>query len=265
MNKMIHAEMRLSNCSAELYINDIPIKKSDTPFISIPVHEYLVDGENTVALVIEPGRTPAQARIIGTEKDPEGMVATMRLAKYPVGEFTEDESAQVLVSRTWNGKSGEDKTFPKLLIEKIDLGKNFGRWAWQDAKKLKLNDTMIKKIIEVVKIVHNAYALGKGEPIVQLCHTFTEEVSRAYPSQSPDESDAEFINLLKEYRSNDDWVIEPLDSKQFDFRLCADTRLIEIIDKNWLPTVRSKPMKDGRPISFHMFLGIFDEKLQILR
>ena len=61
--KMIHVEMEHKNCSAEVYINDIPLDKydaGDQPFISIPAHEYLIDGINKLELVVNPGPTPSQ-------------------------------------------------------------------------------------------------------------------------------------------------------------------------------------------------------------
>ena len=62
---MIHYELRLEGCVAEVWLNDIPLARVDGTKMAVHTrvaHGYLVPGENVLELVAAPGATPAVSR-----------------------------------------------------------------------------------------------------------------------------------------------------------------------------------------------------------
>lgn len=88
---------------------------------------------------------------------------------------------------------------------------------------------------------------------------------------APEAGRARTKRIYRERAAEPDWAMEPLDPERFDFRLCADGRLVEIIDKDWQATVRSVPLDDyGGPegkgaCDYPMMLGKIKGKFHILR
>src|SRR6266545_8103809 len=61
----IIAEAETTECTVEVYINGIPVGLCGLGArnrISMPVHEYLVDGKNELAVLVNPGDTPATSQ-----------------------------------------------------------------------------------------------------------------------------------------------------------------------------------------------------------
>ena len=57
-------EAQVTGCSAELYVNDIPVTQvgvGQASSVALPVNHYLATGANTLALLVNPGPTPASA------------------------------------------------------------------------------------------------------------------------------------------------------------------------------------------------------------
>jgi hypothetical protein len=61
----IIVEAETKSCAVEIYINDIPVGLcglGPTRKFTRPVHEYLIDGENELAVLINPGDSPSAAK-----------------------------------------------------------------------------------------------------------------------------------------------------------------------------------------------------------
>ena len=60
----IVVEADVLDCAVELYVNDIPVELCGigaSRRTAIPIHEFLVDGQNELALLINPGDSPQTA------------------------------------------------------------------------------------------------------------------------------------------------------------------------------------------------------------
>jgi hypothetical protein len=263
--KMIHAEIRLKGCAAEMYVNGIPLTKIEAPpqsFISMPVPQYLLDGTNLLELVVNPGPTPSQARTPQGKKPAKGMSAEVRLVRYPVGVFTGDLSGEILAKAEWSGKDDEE-AFPILLSTSCDLGAQFGRWAWQDATKITLNDATRVEILTVVRNVYNAYQSGKADFILNLDRIRITEAAQAYPGSDIAQDNQLFSRDLTANIANPNWQMLPFDEAQFDFRLAAQGRLVECIRKDWNQIVAGKIKEDI--LDYPMFLAKIKGQWQIVR
>ncbi len=63
-NYGIVLEAETTDCTIEIYLNDIPVGLcgiGGSRALSRPIHEYLLDGENEIGVIVNPGDTPAKA------------------------------------------------------------------------------------------------------------------------------------------------------------------------------------------------------------
>ncbi|MFH1897407.1 MAG: hypothetical protein ABH886_04100 [Candidatus Desantisbacteria bacterium] len=267
-NKVIYAEMRIKNCKAELYVNDIPLEchdARDLPFIATPVHQYLIDGINEIELIINPGHTPSQARKGNYKMDTAGMWADVRLVRYPEGVFTGDPSGEILANVVWEGKKGKEEVFPKILSAKVDLEPMFGRWAWQDAEKIVLNEKTVSEILDVVKIVHEDVKRGSSNQILQLAKNMHMDTCRAYPLRKLSQIEQRVSKSLIKKAQQKDWAVDPLNPSMFDFRVCANGHMVEIINKDWNDTIMGHLKDSGDDYPFSMFLSRINGVWHIVR
>jgi hypothetical protein len=265
--KMIHAELTVKNCSAEIYLNDIPLKKlngNEQSFISIPAHQFLVPGTNVLEIVVNPGGTPSSARIGGAELPVAGIVAEARVMRYAEGMFTGDPGGEKLAEAVWRPGAAATEQFPKLVRAQFDCGAGFGRWAWQDAQALDLKRDM-PAISNLVQVVHEAFRTGQAGPVLERGSLRLIEGAKAYPARTLESIRKMQAGYFESNVQEEGWAVEPLDPAQADYRLCADGRMIEIVNKNWQPTIRSKPVKSGDVFPFPMFLSKIDGKFVIIR
>ena len=268
--KMIHVEMEHKNCSAEVYINDIPLDKydaGDQPFISIPAHEYLIDGINKLELVVNPGPTPSHAKRGSLKLDTTSIFGKARLVRYPVGVFTGDPSAEVLAEVIYRGKKGNQEMFPKVLSTNVDLGPMFGHWAWQDAETVMLDRKTVDSVMNYVKVIQEAYGKGDGELIIKKSKIELDETHRAYPARNRANSERLFIRDMQENSILPGWKIEPLNSILPDLRVVANGKMIEAIARDWKPLVRTKPIPEynNDVFDYQMFLSKINGEWQIVR
>jgi hypothetical protein len=265
--KMIHVELNITNCSAEVYLNDIPLKKLDTPqqpLISIPAQQFLIEGTNCLELVVHPGKTPSLAKQGAARFSVPGAAAEARVVRYVEGMYTGDPAAEKLAVVSWHAQGAEPETFPKILDKEFNLHPAFGRWAWQDADTIDLRKDG-QAIRKVVQAVFEAFRTGEAAAVLQLGALRLEEGARAYPARSLDSLRRRQADYFTRNATREGWAVEPLDDAQFDFRICAKGKMVEIIDRNWQPTIRSKPMQSGDVFPFPMFLSKLKGQFVVIR
>src|SRR3982751_3579289 len=69
----IALEAETTDCTIEIYVNDIPVGLcglGGSRKLSRPIHEYLLDGENELAVLVNPGDTPASVRQFSRQSRP---------------------------------------------------------------------------------------------------------------------------------------------------------------------------------------------------
>ena len=258
IDHMIYVEVNKQNCEVELYINGIPVarlsaKESST---SEPAHQYLIDGANEIELLIYPGQTPSQARTAQRELGAKGAYAMAKLVKYPVGVYPGDASGEILGMIKWSGQETKKEMFPKSVTTKIELGPLFGRWQWQDAEPLTLDKKTLSEISAYVEKFYAAFLASNGQEIQKLARVRLEEGGKALPGKDTAQADALFLRDVGERKQNKHWKVTPLRPALFDFRLCAQGRMVEIVNTDWEPTIRGVFNDNSDdPYTYPMFLS----------
>lgn len=262
---MIHAELKVRGCIAELYINDIPLKRLDSTeqnFISIPVNQYVRIQKNVLTVVVFPGPTPARCRESQGIHEVKGASAQGRLVTYNEGDFTGGDAGEVSCEVKWEG-SPQPAQVPIVLSSEGSKLRSFGSWSWETAPPLSLQNDKTEILSNVQKI-HALFRDGNGTELLKLMRTYIDETVRAFPVWSPADLEGSITTSVGRNPTRENGI-EELHPDKFSFRLCADGRLVECIDENWLPIIRSKPQADGWFYPFPIFLGRTPNGLQILR
>lgn len=267
IDQMIYVEVNKQNCDVELYVNGIPMRRSsiNQAVASIPAHQYLVDGVNEIELVVNPGPTPTQARTAQRELDATGVHAVARLVKYPVGVYPGDTSGEVLGTVQWTGQSSKKEVFPKVVTAKIDLGSMFGRWQWQDAEQVMMDKKTLSEVTNYAANFFAAFSASNGQEMLNFAHLRLEEGSKAYPGKVLAEDNSLFLRDVEERKKNTHWKVTPLQPALFDFRVCANGRMVEMVNSDWKPPFRGTFEGSDEEYSYRMFLSKIKGQWKMVR
>jgi len=138
--EMVHIDLQVESCNAEVFLNGIPvgfINHKKQTFLSLQVHKYLLNGENELELIINPGKTPSTARSkTDLPKPSNGMIAKTRITRYKQGEYADGENGTPLCEIIWTGNES-DIQFPLILKKATQITRQNPPTAWPDADKIK--------------------------------------------------------------------------------------------------------------------------------
>jgi hypothetical protein len=263
-DSVIYAELERRVCAAELRVNGLPVSflaREAGVFGTRAAHEFLVPGKNRVALWIEPGPKPSLAEAEHKESLPESAVAIGRLVRYPAGAFTEAENGEVLAQLEWRS-TGDEEAFPQVLEEDVDLGELYGRWSWQDAPELVLDDALAAEAHAVLVRVAMAIRAGDLGAFWAATDVRIRDAMRAYPALDEEAARDELGEFLSLYQEIPDPVF-PLRTAHHDFRLVAGNRVLQCVDDDFQPSLRLRDPEDGSPIPHALLLARVKENGQL--
>jgi hypothetical protein len=266
-------ECRVEHCTAEFYINDIPVIRRGQTMGTVfdgPVNHLLVNGTNEIAILLEPGPAPGTAIRGGQygrcrKKLPENARAAVRLARYPYGAISGGPDAEPLLEAQWlSPENGDPVVLPLVVTTAEDLGPMFGTWAWESAPPLSLDmDTRVAIGNAVSEILH-PLDRGDADPFVWCGAPRSEEIEKAFDLPQGTKKAQILMGIIRD-AANPWWGMEPLDPGSFDLRLCARNRLVQIMATDWRPALREKPSPSGERSYYDMMLGLLDDQWRILR
>lgn len=263
-------ECAVEGCTAEFYINDIPVVLRGEAFGKYyggQCNQYLVDGENEIEIVVNPGPMPGEAlageggrrsRIVPDKEAKAGAI----LSVYPYGAVVRGPERENLMSVHWTAKEDTAEFFPKVASSLKDLGPLFGPWDWETSKPFSLDDAEAEEIGAALETLHKSLAEGDPEPYIRMIQKGFANVEHAYSLKPGDKETHVRIGTRSDSRQHW-WGLEPLDPGQYDFRLCGRNRLVQIVDRNWEPPLKEKPDDEGGVSTYPMLMGRKDKNLEI--
>ncbi len=268
---ILHAQLEVTDCTAELWVNGVPairIVASPTriPIESLAVAQLLIPGTNLIELLVEPGPTPSLARTEKRILPFKKMKASARLIRFRDGSSGLPEDGDILAETffRWEDASLEQQQFPQSSAKQIELGPAFGRWAWQDAPELSLDDTLLAEARSVLDDVEAAIRAFHADRFWQLTELQIKDVLRAYPAVTEEYLRGDLATMFNHYRKMKDPVMKRSPEDQ-DFRLVAGGKLLQCIDKDWSTAFKLRDPDDGGPVPYSIFLARIDGQLRIVR
>jgi hypothetical protein len=270
-DRVLHAQLHVDKCTAELFFNGIPLVRIDptkrTAFESRPVEELVVPGTNRLELVVEPGSHPSVARTELRQMDTGDAWAEARLISFPDGVFVEPENGTVLAAVRFEKplpNEATSRTMPTTLYAEAELGAANGRWAWQDAPVLEPGEALFAEARAVLEELATLYKKADTGAIWAYFEAQTKDMARAYPAFTEAMARNELEVMTAHHTKIADRVL-PFRPEEHDFRLVAGGRLLETIDRDWKGSLRIKDPDDGTEMPVTHLLGRIDGRLRVVR
>ncbi len=239
--KVIYAEVEARSCTADLYVNGVPIpgvrRRTIFEKFGVSIQQWIVSDKNELTLVVDVEGSPSTNTAPREEKPRSDAQATGRFVEYEEGVIASPDNGRVLGQVTYLGSEDESEEAPRVRSISVDLPVQYGRWLWQDAPVLTLDDAARAEAVSVLESVQNALFGGDLGRMLDLVKVRWEEVDRAYPGRNDGDDRASLGSWLSELASEPHRRL-PLRPSEHDFRLVAGGRVIECIDKDFMPSLR---------------------------
>lgn len=269
LDRVLHAQIQVERCTAELYLNGIPLVRihpKRTAFESRAVEELIVPGKNRLELLVEPGSHPSVARTESRRLELGDAWAVARLVSFPDGVFTEPENGTLLGEVRFDRPPGLEgpRTVPQSLVAEVDLGAANGKWAWQDAPVLEPGEALTLEARAVLAELAAAYRTGSVTAIWALFEGPTKDMARAYPAFTEAMARSELETMTAHYMRIPDRVL-PLEPEQHDFRVVGGGRLLECVDLDWQGSLRLRDPDDGSTMPVSQLLARIGGRLRVVR
>ncbi|GEM_PF-2500277 len=264
-------ECTASGVNAEFYLNDIPIIRRGPELgrsYGGPCNQYLIDGVNELSAILVPGDSPSESlhskggrqRI----KLEEEAFVKAELSIYPFGAVMGGPAKKVLMSIDWKLEANQWMVFQKAIGARMDLGKLFGEWEWQKAPRIELNEETVKEIHKFIEDLHLSLAAGDPDLFLELGEPRLKDLEKAFDSP-PGEKEELIRKVTLDDAEQDWWGMEDINPDDYDLRLCAHDKMVEIINKKWKPILQESPDLEGGVGTYSMTISKLDDQWKIVR
>lgn len=261
----LHVDARGTRAEAEL--NGFPLLRATLApedGAEAAVQQFLVPGENEIVLRVEPGSRPSLAAGERRALSRPGALAVAQLVRYPDGALLYPENGTVLAEVAWSPAGDEAEVFPIERRVTVNLGAAFGRWAWQDAPALALDEATVAEARGVLEALGRAMFLGPAAEYKRLLAISAGEALRAYPAWNHADQDAYLDRLAASYQRAPDPGFR-LDPDRHDFRLVAGGRVIQCVDDDFRGSLRIPRPDGGREMRSCVYLARVGGALRVVR
>lgn len=270
IDSMIHVDCRVQACSTEFFINDIPIQFMDSNqqlFYTKVAHRYLIPGKNKLKMVVFPNQTPSianqkyQADIPISEK----AHAIIRIVEYRVGSVPDElDNAKVYAELSIPLNKIKNQNIKPFIFEvlfEIPDGL-FPAWYWTKCEPINLMDEQLL-IRAFAGKIHRLFETGNGQELANLCKEKIADTGAAIPARGPMSMYKSLVESVNSIHI-DKVEVHSFDLNIQDFRLCADGRFVQMINRDWQSTIRTKETESGYTYPFNYFIGKLNGNLQIV-
>ena len=257
-----HLDLRLMDCAVDVWLNDIPLQRAsagpDAKLLTLPVAEYVREGDNLLTVVPYPGPTPSASREPQVAKVSPDARFEARLVFYEEGEFPGSGGGREAIAVA---AGGDVPMALRPVSNKRALRVAGVPWAWQRATVLRLTPEERAALGRAIQFAHTAFAARDADQLLNFGQHYFAEYARAYPAISAAARAERFRKGFAALPDDPPWKVAPLDPSSIELRLCAEGRLVEVIDRQFRPLLRAESL----PYPFPMFIGLLDGQLQMLR
>jgi hypothetical protein len=170
----------------------------------------------------------------------------------------------VLCKVEWTAGDTGSEVFPIERRGHVNLAAAFGRWAWQDAPALTLDDALVAEARAVLDAYGRALCRGSAAAFEQvIAATFADQV-RAFPDWPAAEQRELLARLCDHYRAAPDPGFS-VDPARNDFRLIASGRVLQCVDDDFQGSLRLCDPDDGSEVRMPLCLARIDGVLRPIR
>lgn len=266
MERLLFLRLQVQGCSAEALINDIPLGRANAPAgtLCLPVHEFLIEGENEISLVIQPHqpgvKPPPQLTQVA-----DGVVgASVRLLLPRVGRIGSDTEARTVAEVTWAAADGDVYNAPVVVTNRVALPIKFPRWRWLDAPPIDDADAHKPVVAAFLHRIASDLMRGDVDAMLKVSRLRLEELALAY-QQPVAEVVSRFRSRLQLLYATKGLRLVVPGAQELVLRKCANGRLLECLGAGGSPALWAAPTKDGVSSAWPARITIINGQCHILR
>ncbi len=282
IDKIYTAECYAQNVIVEFYINDIPISLRGPGFGSFwgaPINQYLVNKDNKICMIIKPGDIPSRAKtgpVTGRYLACPGAEerALMRICSYPKGALIGGPDANEISRIVWPEKrmvrknveinDFESANYPLAKEEKFSVGKIFKvEKSYQKATSLKVNEKIKLNLSQFLEELHGYIEKGDADKFIELTSFRILDNADSY-GKSINENISLIRDGFKRNMGLNSWELSGLDPQSYDFRLCANDKMVHCIAGDWKPIIREAPGVDNASSYYDIFVSLIKGRWQVV-
>ncbi|WP_077035846.1 hypothetical protein [Pelomonas sp. KK5] len=271
MERLLVLKLEANGCEAEALLNGIPITRCDDarPRSVIPVHEYTLQGENRLELVIFPrpaaepaAAAPAKLRLIATGHES----AHLRILLPRAGSPVDEGSARSLGQIDWQPAADIPFLAPLSLTQDLTLPVSFPRWRWLDAPMHQEAPSaeLHAQCAAFLATLAEDLSRGQTDVFMNACRLRTEELAAAYQRNVETERNRLREALLEGYASQGLQWPAPKAEELF-LRPLANGRMLEALGPDGAPALQSAPDEEGKSWALPLRLAWVENRFYVLR
>lgn len=263
MERLLLLRLRSVGCAAEAWINGVPVLRTPAAggALSLPVHEYLLEGDNDIQLVVEPVAAGARRALRLADA---AMLASLRLLLPRRDQPGSELSARGLCEIDWAAVEGDVVQPPVTERRVVALPIKLPRWRWLDAPPIEDLHAAQPLVAEFVQNIAVSLARGEPEPFLAAARVRFEDLAMAY--QQP------LGELASRWRSRIEMLhatkaLRPVLPALTDvvLRPCAGGRLLECVSPDGQPVLRTEPGPDATQHAWPIRVAVVDGRTHIVR
>lgn len=265
MERLLVMRLQVQGCTAEAFINDIPLGRAGGPATSlcVPVHEYVMEGTNEIRLVVDP--SPAGLPTSTAPRVADGpLSATLRLLLPRVGHVGSDELARALGELAWAVPEGAVFEAGHAVSREVELPIRFPRWRWLDVPVIEDVEAQRKAVVAFLHRIAADMLRGDFQSLLAGSRLRLEELALAYQKPVADLA-ARLVSSLQRLHASKGMKLAVPAAPDIVLRPCAHGRLLDCLDSTGAPVLHTTSTEDSRSFEWPTRLAVVDGHCHIFR
>jgi hypothetical protein len=265
MDRLVIIRLDVRGCSAEVLLNDIPVGRVGPRdgALCMPVHEYLLEGDNEISLVIDPG-APGQPTATAPKFADDTVGVSFRLLVPRTGQVASALTARAVAEIDWAVPAGDVYTSPLTLTRSAVLPVKFPRWRWLDVPEITDIEAQRPLIAAFFQGIAVDLLRGDAESFLTASRLRIEELGQAYGRPV-----AELVTRMRSrlhlLHATKALKMTIPSAPEYVFRSCAGGRLIECLGGTGLPLLSTLPAPDGTSSAWPVRVAVVSGRCHVLR
>ena len=266
MERLMVMRLQAQGCAVEARINDIPVGRIGPlgGVMFLPVHEYLLEGENELSLIIDP-RPPGLSRRPQVPVFAEQAVGARMLLLLPrIGQAADESQARTVAEVAWAVPQGDIYDTPLVSSIGVELPVKFPRWRWLDAPMIDDVEAHRAMVAAFLRSIVVDLLKGEVESYLTASRLRLEELALAYqqPVATVTAKMRARLQLLHATKALKMPIPTPAN---LVLNRCAGRRLLECMNSDGKPILTTAPAADGSVSAWPVRLAVANGRCHILR
>ncbi len=266
MERLMMMRLHAQGCAVEARINDIPVGRIGPQggVVCVAVHEYLLEGDNDLSVVIAP-KAPG---LFGRSKVPvfaERAIAARMLLLLPrIGQIGHESQARTVAEVVCAVPEGDVYDTPLVTARSVELPVKFPRWRWLDAPMIDDVEAHRALVTSFLQTIVADLLRGQVESFLAASRLRLEELALAY-QQPVAALTSKLRARLQLLHATKALKLALPTAPDLVLNRCAARRLLECMTRDGRPVFATAPSADGTSSAWPVRIAVANGRCHILR